>query len=117
MKNNKIKILAIDDHPDNLISLKAILEDAFNNVVVFTALNGNDGLKIAYQENPDVVLLDIVMPGMDGFDVCSIFKADPALEIIPIVFLTALRDDKQSRIRGWKLVPKPFCQNPSTKVN
>ena len=83
MKNNKIKILAIDDHPDNLISLKAILEDAFNNVVVFTALNGNEGIKIAYQENPDVVLLDIVMPGMDGFDVCSILRLIPHWKLFP----------------------------------
>jgi len=112
MENNRIKILAIDDHPDNLISLKAILEDAFQNAVVFTALNGNDGVKIAFQENPDVVLLDIIMPGMDGFDVCSVFKSDPVLEIIPIVFLTALKDDKQSRIRCLEVGAEAFLSKP-----
>jgi CheY-like chemotaxis protein len=56
-----IKILAIDDNRDNLISLEAILKDVFPGVAVFTALNGQKGIELAMAEDPDVILLDIVM--------------------------------------------------------
>ncbi len=64
------KILAIDDINDNLISLKAIIADAFPGATVFTALNGPKGIELAIANNPDVILLDVIMPGMDGFEVC-----------------------------------------------
>lgn len=76
MDNRLIKILAIDDNPDNLISLKALLKDVFPKAAVFTALTGVKGLELAYAEDPDVILLDIIMPGMDGFELCRRLKAD-----------------------------------------
>ena len=91
MESRTIKILAIDDNPDNLITLKALIKEAFPDSLIFTALNGTRGLELASAENPDVILLDIVMPGMDGFDLCQLLKADKYLCNIPVIFITALK--------------------------
>ena len=89
------KILAIDDNSDNLISLKAIMDDAFPGSIVFTALNGSKGIELAVANNPDVIVLDIIMPEMDGFEVCRRLKLDERVHDIPVVFLTALKGDKE----------------------
>lgn len=111
-ENKKIKVLAIDDNPDNLISLKAILTDAFMNVQIFSATDGLSGIEMARTHNPDVILLDVIMPGMDGFDTCKILKEDEFLTEIPIIFLTALRGDKESRIRGLEAGAEAFLSKP-----
>ena len=100
MESKQIKILAIDDNRDNLISIKALIYEAFPDACIFTALDGKTGIEIAVQEDPDLILLDIVMPDMDGFEVCQKLKADKILSDIPVVFVTALKGDKESRIRG-----------------
>jgi len=112
MENRKIKILAIDDIPDNLISLKAQIKDAFPEAVVFTALDGTKGIEISAAEDPDVILLDILMPGMDGFEVCRRLKTDHKLYDIPIVFLTAIKGDKESRIRALECGAEALLAKP-----
>jgi PAS domain S-box-containing protein len=106
------KILAIDDNRDNLISLKAVLKDAFPSAVVWTAENGPQGLKIAAEEDPDVILLDIVMPDMDGFEVCRRLKSDERSEHIPVLFLTALKSDSQSRVKALEVGGDAFLAKP-----
>ena len=112
MESKKIKILAIDDNSDNLITIKALIYEAFENALIFTALSGIKGLKLAATEDPDVILLDIVMPGMDGFEVCQRLKADNKLSDIPVVFVTALKGDKESRIRGLEVGAEAFLAKP-----
>ncbi|NTW31850.1 MAG: response regulator [Bacteroidetes bacterium] len=112
MENKKIKILAIDDNQDNLISLKALLKEAFPFSLILTAINGAIGLELAETEDPDVILLDIVMPRMDGFEVCKKIKANKKLNNIPIVFITALKVDKESRIRALELGAEAFIAKP-----
>jgi len=112
MENSKFKILAIDDNLDNLISLKALIKDAFSEVVVFMALTGQRGLELAESENPDVILLDIIMPGMDGFKVCKKLKANSELSEIPVVFVTAIKGDKESRIRALEYGAEAFLAKP-----
>ena len=107
-----IKILAIDDNNDNLISLKAILKDVFPEVVVLTALNGPRGIELAEAENPDVILLDIVMPGMDGFEVCGSLKKNERVCDIPVVFLTALKGDRANRIKALEYGAEGFLAKP-----
>ena len=107
-----IKILAIDDNNDNLISLKAILRDVFPEVVVLTALNGQRGIELAEAENPDVILLDIVMPGMDGFEVCRNLKKNERVCDIPVVFLTALKGDRSNRIKALEYGAEGFLAKP-----
>jgi putative two-component system response regulator len=109
---DRVKLLAIDDNPDNLLALKAVAHDALPNCVVLTALDGPQGIALARAEDPDVVLLDIVMPDMDGFEVCARLKADADLRAIPVVFLTALRTDRDSRIRALDAGAEAFLTKP-----
>ena len=107
-----MKILAIDDTPDNLTSLKAVVADRLPNVGVLIASNGPQGIAIARAEDPDVILLDIVMPGMDGYAVCRQLKADENLQSIPVVFLTALRTDRDSRVKALDVGADGFLTKP-----
>jgi PAS domain S-box-containing protein len=112
METKTIKILAIDDIQDNLITLKALISESFKNVNVLTALSGKTGLEIAALENPDVILLDIIMPEMDGYEVCKILKADNNLKEIPVVFITALKGDKATRIKALEVGAEAFLAKP-----
>lgn len=112
MENSKIKILAIDDNPDNLITLKALIKDAFPLALTLTALDGASGIEITAREDPDVILLDVVMPGMDGFEVCSKLKSNSTLSDIPIIFITAIKGDKESRIRALECGAEAFIAKP-----
>jgi two-component system, cell cycle sensor histidine kinase and response regulator CckA len=107
-----IKILAIDDNPDNLTSLRAILKDTFPEAAVITALNGPKGIELAQADNPDVVLLDIVMPDMDGFAVCRKLKSAESTRDIPVIFLTALKTDRQNRIKALEAGAEGFLGKP-----
>jgi PAS domain S-box-containing protein len=112
MKNKMIKILAIDDNRDNLISLKAIISEVLPQSVVYMELSGQSGLESARKNDPDVILLDIVMPGMDGYEVCKTLKADEQLSETPVIFLTALKGDKQSRILALEAGGEAFLAKP-----
>jgi len=112
MEYNDPTIVAIDDISDNLVALKAFILDAFPRARVFTAHNGEKGIELAREHNPDLILLDIVMPVMDGFEVCRILKQDEELRHIPVVFLTALRGDRKSRIRALELGGEAFISKP-----
>ena len=88
----EVKILCVDDDPLILQLNGDILR--FHGYKVLTALDGASALEIAARERPALVLLDIMMPGMDGFEVCRRLKADPVLRSIPIIILTAMTDTK-----------------------
>ncbi|MEI8243012.1 MAG: response regulator, partial [bacterium] len=107
-----MKLLAIDDNQDNLTSLQAVVHDVLPECTVITARSGQQGLKLAAAEDPDVILLDIVMPEMDGFEVCRRLKADPDLRSIPVVFLTALRTDRESQARALAAGGDAFLTKP-----
>lgn len=107
-----MKILAIDDNPDNLITLKAVISDRLPGVEVLTALSGPQGVMVARAADPDVILLDIVMPGMDGYSVCRQLKDDEDLQVIPVLFLTALRTDRDSRVRALEAGGEGFLTKP-----
>ena len=88
-------MLVVDDTPDNLSLMSGLLKDDYK---VKVASNGEKALKIAASENPpDLILLDIMMPGMDGYEVCTRLKADATTRDIPVIFLTAkaeIEDEK-----------------------
>ena len=83
--NDKKVILAVDDSPENLDVLKSLLTPAFT---VKAAINGIMALKIAGKSAPDAILLDVRMPGMDGFEVCRKLKQERNTRDIPVVFVT-----------------------------
>jgi len=108
----KVKFLAIDDHADNLIVLKALLNEAFPPATFIGSQSGKQGIELCHSEKPDVVLLDIVMPEIDGYEVCRILKADEVTRNIPIVMITAARTDKESRIKALESGADAFLTKP-----
>jgi CheY-like chemotaxis protein len=105
-------VLAIDDKADNLVTLSALLKMTMPDVTVQTAQSGQEGIDKAKAALPDVILLDVVMPGIDGYDVCQRLRADSATRHIPIVLLTALATDAQSRIGGLRAGADAFLAKP-----
>jgi sigma-B regulation protein RsbU (phosphoserine phosphatase) len=104
------KILLVDDNPTNLQVLFQTLDGRGYNLLV--AKNGEIALNIAGKALPDLILLDIMMPGIDGYEVCRRLKADPLTHDIPVIFLSALGDTKD-KVQGLDLgavdyVTKPF---------
>ncbi len=103
------KILVVDDNAQNRALARATLED--EGYVVVLAENGEEGLLAIASERPDCVLLDVRMPGTDGFTVCARIRALPVGSDIPVVFLTALRDvdtfDRALRAGGDDFLTKP----------
>ncbi|WGL16045.1 response regulator transcription factor [Microbulbifer bruguierae] len=83
-------VLVVDDSPDTLSLINDTLEQA--GVDVLVALDGSQALNIARRLRPDMILLDAVMPGLDGFDTCRLLKADPELASIPVIFMTGLTE-------------------------
>lgn len=103
------RILVVDDIPANVRLLETrLLAEYFD---VLTASNGADALATCEKERVDVVLLDIMMPGMDGFEVCRRLKADPRTEHIPVVMVTAL-DQPADRVRGLEVGADDFLTKP-----
>jgi len=82
------KILLIEDEPEHILILRARLEHAGYEII--EARDGNAGFNKARTEKPDLIILDILMPGLDGFGVCRLLKADPSTKSIPILVLTAI---------------------------
>jgi len=107
----KAVILAVDDSPENLDVVRSLLAPRFT---VKAATNGMVALKIAGKQPPDLVLLDIQMPGMDGYEVCRQLKADPATAAIPVVFLTGESgvDAEVAAAGGCGYITKPV--DPAT---
>jgi putative two-component system response regulator len=103
------KILIIDDNPivrDTLESLLASLD-----AEVLMAEDGERGLALAQEGRPDVILLDVMMPGIDGFEVCQRVRATPGLAEVPVVMITAL-DDRESRLKGLRAGADDFLAKP-----
>jgi DNA-binding response OmpR family regulator len=104
------RILIIEDHPESVALLLDLLGEQRYDVQV--ALDGMDGFDKARRGRPDLILLDLAMPGIDGFGVCERLKADPATSPIPVVFLSASNtvDDKLRgfAIGGVDYITKPF---------
>lgn len=106
----KEKILVVDDEPDIRTLCKVNLE--YEGYRVIEAGDGLEGLKVLKAEDPDVVLLDVMMPRMDGWEFMRKAKEDEATALIPIILLTAKADDS-SQMQGWgegiiDFVSKPF---------
>ena len=106
------KILVIDDKNDNLIAAKALLKALIPECEVFTALSGADGIALAQKELPDTILLDIHMPGMDGFETCRRLKTAERTRHIPIIMLTAIHTDSENHVRTLNLGAEVFLTKP-----
>ncbi|MBB1074118.1 EAL domain-containing protein [Rhodoferax sp. 4810] len=108
MTQAKPTILAIDDTPVNLLTLGASLKNDFD---LQLATSGEMGLALARQNPPDLILLDIMMPGMDGFETCRQLQADPLLAQIPVIFVTALHEH-EAEAKGLALGARDYITKP-----
>ena len=107
-KPAKPVILAVDDTPENLDVVKGILASDYT---VKAAINGPMALKIAEKQKPDLILLDVMMPGMDGHEVCQRLKSNPETRDIPVIFLTAM-DQTRDEALGFSLGAADYIAKP-----
>lgn len=107
-QSSKQQILTVDDTPMNLDILNGILS---NDYVIKSAINGKIALKIAENTKPDIILLDIMMPDMDGFEVCKRLKANPDTADIPIIFVTAMLASEDEQ-KGFDLGAVDYITKP-----
>src|SRR3546814_17162927 len=96
------RILVVDDIRTNIKVLEAKLTSEYYEVI--TAGSGPEALDAAHGQKPDLIPLDVMMPGMDGFEVCRRRKADPAPAYIPVIMVTAL-GDPEDRVTGLRAGP------------
>ncbi len=102
-------ILIIEDNPNNLGVIVDYLEEMGLKVVV--ARNGEMGLKRVKIANPDIILLDVMMPGIDGFETCRRLKSDETVKEIPVIFMTAL-DDPEDKLKGFEVGGVDYITKP-----
>lgn len=103
------RVLVVDDDPDMAVFLARLLEG--EGMVADTVFGGDAAVVYVMATPPDLVLLDVLMPGVDGFEICERLKADPASAMIPIVLVTAL-EDPESRVRGIRAGADDFLSKP-----
>ena len=109
MDDSNFKILIVDDLPKNLMVLgNILLKEKFQ---IAYAKNGKEALAQAFETDFDLILLDIMMPEMDGFEVCSILRDDERTAKTPIIFLTA-KNDTESIIKGFEVGAQDYLTKP-----
>ncbi|HAN19472.1 MAG: hypothetical protein A2X13_02240 [Bacteroidetes bacterium GWC2_33_15] len=109
MVDEKFKLLIVDDNPQNLQVLGNLLEK--NNYLVEYAQSGSEALEWIKTEMFDLILLDIMMPGMDGFEVCREIRKNKDFDDVPVIFLTA-KTDKYSVVKGFELNAQDYISKP-----
>src|SRR6202012_4951904 len=105
-----VQVLLVDDLPENLLSLEALL--AREGLACLKARNGEEALELLLQHDVALALLDVQMPGMDGFQLAEFMRGSARASHIPIIFVTAGSADSQRRFRGYEPGAVDFLQKP-----
>ncbi len=109
-----IKILIVDDQETNVRLMETLLQA--EGYATVAATNGREALTLAEAEKPDLILLDIMMPDMDGFEAVKHLKEDPVTQSIPVIMITAL-DDQETKIRALESGAEEFLTKPIVRVD
>lgn len=109
------KVLIVDDNAQNLELIEAYLEE-LENVTTLSAANGQECLDKVASERPDLILLDVMMPRMSGYEVCKKLKSDPDTRHIPIIMVTALHEMGDVE-RGVEVGTNDFISKPVNRVD
>ncbi len=109
------KILVIDDDRINLKVLEVLLKNSYPDYEILITQSGPEGIEKAKKELPDIIILDIIMPGMDGFEACKCLKSDEHTRNIPVILLTAYRADSQDIVRGLESGALSYLSKPIDK--
>ena len=107
---NKPKILIVDDNPNNRLAVRTVLKGV--DAELREAANGFDALTMALEEKYALILLDVQMPEMDGFEVCEQLRADPRTADTPVIFLTAAYKDIVDKVRGYVAGATDYLAKP-----
>ena len=103
------RVLIVDDDSTNRDILGTLL--AAQGFAIFTAIDGEQGLAVAREQKPDLILLDVMMPKMDGIEVCRRLKSDPALPFMPVIMVTA-RTDSKDIVAGLEVGADEYLTKP-----
>lgn len=112
-ENDVPKVLVVDDHAASRMTAVALL--GMEGYEVIEAESGYAAVHLVSEQQPDLILLDVMMPEMDGFEVCQMLKQDEQTRLIPVIFITAL-NDRRSRIRGIEVGADDFLSKPFDRV-
>src|SRR5882672_5156664 len=108
--NSKVNILLVDDRHDKLLALEAILGGLNQNLVM--ARSGKEALRLLLKQEFAVILLDVSMPGMDGFETASLIRQRPSTERTPIIFVTGVEASRECIARGYSLGAVDYMVTP-----
>ncbi|MDD1730038.1 MAG: response regulator [Methanospirillum sp.] len=112
-----MKILVIEDNEQNMYLIRFLLES--NGFTAIEALNGQDGIRLAHEMKPDIILLDIQLPGMDGYEIAGVIRSSPEIQTIPIIAVTsyAMSGDRERILAAGATdyIEKPI--NPETFID
>ena len=105
-----VKLLLVDDHPENLLALEALLEGPGHEIVL--ARSGQEALRCLLQNDFAVIILDVMMPGMDGFETAALIRQRERSRHTPIIFLTALGRTEEALFRGYDVGAVDYLVKP-----
>ena len=106
------KILVIDDNQGNLASLKATIENSIPDCQILLSESGSEGIKLAKTEQPNIILLDVVMPKMDGYTTCRKLKAGKETKHIHVILISTFRTDSDSKVQGYQAGADAYISRP-----
>lgn len=107
-----IKVLVVDDVEANRVALQYLINEYLDDVELLLAASGEEALKITYKTNIDIIILDIQMPGLDGFDTAKYLKSNPKTQNIPIIFLTAAFKEEEFQQKGFEIGAIDYLTKP-----
>jgi len=109
---DKFTILAVDDNKNNIFTLRCLLENEFDDIILEEAINYQEALQKVIITPPDLILLDVQMPEVDGFELANMLKSDSQTKNIPIIFLTAFFKEDEFVQRGYDLGAVDYLTKP-----